>query len=111
MPNVFCTPSKVASYRSMIIDGNNQLWVSTVERAVYSLQSNPKPLMTGMPVLTEINIDNKSHAIDQQLGFQKPRKPGCISIRLPTPEMILNINTRCMIRTFLKMKLSKFHGQ
>ncbi len=65
------TPSKVASYRSMIIDGNNQLWVGTAEGAVYSSQSNPKPLTTRMPVLTEINIDNKSHATDQKLGFSE----------------------------------------
>ncbi len=52
------TPSKVASYRSMIIDDTHHLWVGTAEGAVYSSQSNPEPLHTNTPILDEIRIND-----------------------------------------------------
>ncbi len=65
------TPSKVASYRSMIIDSSNHLWVGTAEGAVYSSQPNPKPLTTNTPILNEIRIDNKLQEIDSRVSFSE----------------------------------------
>ncbi|MEW7290315.1 ligand-binding sensor domain-containing protein [Aquimarina sp. 2304DJ70-9] len=61
------TPSKVASYRSMIIDSNGQLWVGTAEGAVYSSRSNPTPLTTNPPILDEIYINDKVEKLEKRL--------------------------------------------
>ncbi|GAA4275789.1 hypothetical protein GCM10022259_05130 [Aquimarina mytili] len=59
------TPSKVASYRSMIIDHNNQLWVGTAEGAVYSSKSNPKPLRIDAPILNEVKINHEIKNVEK----------------------------------------------
>ncbi len=63
------TPSKVASYRSMILDSSKKLWVGTAEGAVYSSRSNPKPLATNIPTLNKIQINNKSKEIEVGQSF------------------------------------------
>ncbi len=65
------TLSKVASYRSMIIDSNKQLWVGTAEGAVYSTQSNPKPLTTKTPICDTISINNESQKFKKPLRFKE----------------------------------------
>ncbi len=43
------TPSKIAAYRSMVVDGQNFLWAGTAEGAVYSTIRNPLPMKTPAP--------------------------------------------------------------
>ncbi|GAA4272712.1 hypothetical protein GCM10022258_20060 [Aquimarina gracilis] len=63
------TPSKVASYRSMIMDSSNHLWVGTAEGAVYSSQSKPKPLITNTPILNEVYVDDKPKEVNFKLSL------------------------------------------
>ena len=38
------TPSKIAAYRSLLVDGQNMLWEGTAEGAVHSTIDNPNPV-------------------------------------------------------------------
>ncbi|MEX0287968.1 MAG: GAF domain-containing protein, partial [Flavobacteriaceae bacterium] len=53
------TPSRVASYRSLILDKDSRLWVGTAEGAVYSSRSSPRPLLTQTPLLKSADINNE----------------------------------------------------
>ncbi|MBT8204755.1 MAG: GAF domain-containing protein [Eudoraea sp.] len=46
------TPSKIAAYRSMVVDGQNYLWAGTAEGAVYSTIQNPTPMSTPTPEIS-----------------------------------------------------------
>ena len=43
------TPSKIAAYRSMVVDGQNFLWAGTAEGGVYSTIPYPTPMNTPTP--------------------------------------------------------------
>ncbi len=51
------TPSKIAAYRSMVVDGQNFLWAGTAEGAVYSTIPNPTPMGTPTPEVTVSDPD------------------------------------------------------
>jgi ligand-binding sensor domain-containing protein len=50
-------PSKVMTYRCLAKDQKNRLWVGTAEGLVYSLEPNPAPLRTRIPLLTSALVD------------------------------------------------------
>ncbi len=53
------TPSKIASYRGLLLDGENRLWVGTAEGPVYSSLTNPVPLQSSTPRLKEVWVNNR----------------------------------------------------
>ncbi|MGB5819612.1 MAG: GAF domain-containing protein [Saonia sp.] len=65
------TPSKVASYRGMILDKDRKLWIGTAEGAVYSSQSNPSPLKTKRPILRGINVNDTEKKGDVAMRFSE----------------------------------------
>ncbi len=64
-------PSKVASYRGMVIDSNDHLWVGTAEGAVCSAQSNPTPLATSIPVLKSISVNSRNQPNTNELNLSE----------------------------------------
>ncbi len=65
------TPSKVTSYRSLVLDANQKLWVGTAEGAVYSSHLNPVPLLTAVPVLGEVKIGDRPIKNRQSIRFSE----------------------------------------
>ncbi|MDJ0646152.1 MAG: GAF domain-containing protein [Flavobacteriaceae bacterium] len=64
-------PSKVASYRSLLLDKNNRIWAGTAEGAIYSSQVSPKPLQTKSPNLTSLIINTKKKTIGNGIEFSE----------------------------------------
>ncbi|WP_422079388.1 ligand-binding sensor domain-containing protein [Ulvibacterium sp.] len=52
------TPSKISSYRCMVLYENSQLWVGTPEGIVYSSRANPEPYQTKTPIIKRVSVDN-----------------------------------------------------
>jgi ligand-binding sensor domain-containing protein len=50
-------PSKVMTYRCLVKDPRNRLWVGTAEGLVYSLDPNPEPLRTDIPLVRSALVD------------------------------------------------------
>ena len=60
------TPSKIATYRALLLDDANRIWAGTAEGVVYSALSFPAPLSTKRPLLEKIQVNaqdvgSKSH--------------------------------------------------
>lgn len=51
------TPSKISSYRCMVLYENSQLWVGTPEGIVYSTQTHPEPYQTKTPIIKKFVVD------------------------------------------------------
>ncbi len=51
------TPSKIATYRAIILDQANRIWAGTAEGLVYSVMSYPAPLSTKKPILEKIQVN------------------------------------------------------
>lgn len=65
------TPSKIAAYRSLMVDGSGLLWTGTAEGAVHSTVSNPKPMVTPVPRLTGVMVGGVSEKLSTDLQFGK----------------------------------------
>jgi streptogramin lyase len=74
-------PSKVMTYRCLVKDHRNRLWVGTAEGLVYSLDPNPAPLKTEQPLVSSALIDgirtpvekiSLLHGQDLSVQFVKP---------------------------------------
>ncbi|MEL6917163.1 MAG: hypothetical protein AAFO99_05470, partial [Bacteroidota bacterium] len=83
------TPSKVAAYRSIILDHEQKLWVGTAEGAVYSLRPNPIPLKTREPVLQKVQVDDSEQPITETISFSEGliTKLNFASINFPGDEI------------------------
>ncbi|MCE2611747.1 GAF domain-containing protein [Flavobacteriaceae bacterium D16] len=65
------TPSKIAAYRSLLVDNQNILWAGTAEGAVHSSIANPKPLVTVSPILKSVYVDGTKKKQTTSLKFSK----------------------------------------
>jgi len=74
-------PSKVMTYRCLVKDHRNRLWVGTAEGLVFSLDANPEPLKTDIPLVRSALIDgirspleeiNLFHGQDLTIRFVTP---------------------------------------
>lgn len=66
-------PSKVMSYRSLLRDHNDRLWVGTAEGLVYSLDTVPRPKQTRPPLLVSLQVNKEVRAKNQLKMFQDER--------------------------------------
>ena len=55
------TPSKIAAYRSILLDKENRLWTGTAEGIVYSSVLNPRPMRTPKPVVQFLTSDSRGN--------------------------------------------------
>ncbi|WP_218154998.1 GAF domain-containing protein [Robiginitalea myxolifaciens] len=65
------TPSKVASYRCLALDNQEQLWVGTAEGLVYSAGTLPAPLPTQVPKVRAATLDNAQIFSDTQFEIRE----------------------------------------
>lgn len=74
-------PSKVMTYRCLVKDPSNRLWVGTAEGLVYSLDPNPEPVRTDKPLIISTLIEgirapleeiSLFHGQDLSVRFVKP---------------------------------------
>ena len=65
------TPSKIASYRAMLLDNANRLWVGTAEGVVYSVLPFPSPLSTKKPLLNGIMVNARNEDLESSLEFSR----------------------------------------
>jgi ligand-binding sensor domain-containing protein len=63
-------PSKVMTYRCLVKDQINRLWVGTAEGLVYSLDPNPAPLRTEKPLVSSALIDGIRTPLEKISLFQ-----------------------------------------
>ena len=61
------TPSKISSYRSLLLDQANRIWAGTAEGVVYSAMSYPAPLSTKKPLLERMQVNAQDS--DPKSGF------------------------------------------
>lgn len=82
------TPSKVTSYRGMIVDNEGRIWIGTAEGAVYSFQSNPQPLVSKTPILESFQVDQKSTSNLEDLAYPESAEVsfGFVPISFPGTE-------------------------
>ena len=64
------TPSKIATYRALLLDQANRIWAGTAEGVVYSVMSFPAPLSTKKPSLEKVQVNAKEINIKSQLKFK-----------------------------------------
>ena len=64
------TPSKIATYRALLLDQANRIWAGTAEGVVYSVMSFPAPLSTKKPSLEKVQVNAKEVNIKSQLKFK-----------------------------------------
>ncbi len=55
------TPSRISTYRTMVLDNANRIWVGTAEGVVYSVMPFPAPLSTKKPFFDRIMINAREH--------------------------------------------------
>jgi hypothetical protein len=74
-------PSKVMTYRCLVKDNRNRLWVGTAEGLVYSLDPNPAPVRTEKPLVSSVMVNgiripaeeiSLFHGQDLSIHFVKP---------------------------------------
>ncbi|MGI9546367.1 MAG: ligand-binding sensor domain-containing protein [Flavobacteriaceae bacterium] len=65
------TPSKIASYRAMVLDNANRLWAGTAEGVVYSVMPFPAPLSTKKPSLNKVVINAREKEFKGTLEIAK----------------------------------------
>ncbi len=68
------TPSKISSYRCMVLFDNSQLWVGTPEGVVYSSQVHPRPYRTKTPVLKKGVTDNVEIEKNKSIQLKETQK-------------------------------------
>ncbi len=64
------TPSKIASYRALLLDDANRIWAGTAEGVVYSALSFPAPLSTKGPLLEKIQVNAEDISSKSRLEFK-----------------------------------------
>ena len=64
------TPSKIASYRALLLDDANRIWAGTAEGVVYSALSFPAPLSTKGPLLENIQVNAEDISSRSRLEFK-----------------------------------------
>ncbi len=65
------TPSRISSYRAMVLDNANRLWAGTAEGVVYSVMPFPAPLSTKKPSLNRIVINAREQSIGDGIELDK----------------------------------------
>ncbi|MGB5693236.1 MAG: GAF domain-containing protein [Flavobacteriaceae bacterium] len=61
------TPSRIASYRAMVLDNANRLWAGTAEGVVYSVMPFPAPLSTKNPSLERFSVNAREQSLEKSL--------------------------------------------
>ena len=64
------TPSKIATYRALLLDQANRIWAGTAEGVVYSVMSYPAPLSTKKPSLKRVQVNAQEIDIQSHLKFK-----------------------------------------
>ena len=65
------TPSKIAAYRSLLVDAKHMLWAGTAEGAVHSSVVDPSPMQTVSPSLKSVNVDGVNRELSPLPAFFK----------------------------------------
>ncbi len=68
------TPSKISSYRCMVLHNNSQLWVGTPEGVVFSSQANPKPYQTKTPIVKKVIVNNAEAEDQNSIRLKEDQK-------------------------------------
>ena len=63
------TPSKIATYRALLLDQANRIWAGTAEGVVYSVMSYPAPLSTKKPSLQKVQVNAQEIDADVRIEF------------------------------------------
>ena len=64
------TPSKIATYRALLLDQANRIWAGTAEGVVYSAMSFPAPLSTKKPSLEKLQVNAHEINTKSRLEFK-----------------------------------------
>ena len=64
------TPSKIATYRALLLDQANRIWAGTAEGVVYSVMSFPAPLSTKKPSLEKVQVNAQEIDINSLIKFK-----------------------------------------
>ena len=64
------TPSKIATYRALLLDQANRIWAGTAEGVVYSVMSYPAPLSTKKPSLQKVQVNAQEVDSDARIEFK-----------------------------------------
>jgi hypothetical protein len=65
------TPSRISTYRAMVLDNANRIWAGTAEGLVYSVMPFPAPLSTKKPSFERIVINAREHKIGSGIALRK----------------------------------------
>ena len=65
------TPSRIATYRAMVLDNANRLWAGTAEGLVYSVLPFPAPLSTKKPTLERLTVNAREQSLERSLGMSR----------------------------------------
>ena len=65
------TPSKIATYRALLLDEANRIWAGTAEGVVYSAMSFPAPLSTKKPTIERIQRNAQNVVNISRLEFKE----------------------------------------
>jgi ligand-binding sensor domain-containing protein len=65
------TPSRISTYRAMVLDNANRLWAGTAEGLVYSVMPFPAPLSTKKPSFDRIVINAREQKIGGGVNLKK----------------------------------------
>ncbi|WP_425237746.1 ligand-binding sensor domain-containing protein [Ulvibacterium sp.] len=79
------TPSKISSYRCMVLYENSQLWVGTPEGIVYSSQANPEPYQTKTPIIKKFVVDGNVIKGQNTIQLKESQKVGFTMATLTFP--------------------------
>jgi hypothetical protein len=67
-------PSVVNSYRCLIEDGDNRIWVGTAEGAVFSLNDHPVPAQSAEPTIHQLLLNDRAIPLDTVKGLRFSRE-------------------------------------
>ncbi|NHF59530.1 hypothetical protein FK220_009270 [Flavobacteriaceae bacterium TP-CH-4] len=84
------TPSKISSYRCMVLYNDSQLWVGTPEGVVYSSRTNPWPYQTKTPIIKEVRVDNSEIEGQNTIQLKESQKVRITMATLTFPSEDVN---------------------
>ena len=105
------TPSKIATYRALLLDQANRIWAGTAEGVVYSVMSYPAPLSTKKPSLDRVQVNAREIDIKSQIRFKNEDvvdfyfSVNCISRRRKSVQIQV-----LFFWMFRRMRLTTFPG-
>ncbi len=81
------TPSKISSYRCMVLYDNSQLWVGTPEGIVHSSRTNPEPYQTMAPIIKKVVVDSDVIEGQNTIQLKESQKVGLTMATLTFPSI------------------------